>query len=461
MPERFTPRPYQELIVEHIVQNPRCAVFAGMGLGKTASVLTALDRISTLEDVYPALVVAPLRVAQSVWPDEARKWEEFAHLRVQPILGGATERSIKLLVCGVNLYTINYENLPWLVKFCNENGGWPFKTIIADESTKLKGLRLRQGTARARALASVAFQSKRFIALSGTPAPNGLQDLWGQLWFIDKGARLGRSYQAFIDRWFAPTYDGWGVAPMPWAQEQIQAAISDVCMSLNAADHFDLKYPIVNKIYVDLPPSARKLYRDMEKEMMIEIEGTDITALNAAAKTMKCLQLANGAAYIGENSEEWVEVHDAKIKALEDVIEEAAGMPVLVAYNFRSDLDRLRKAFPRARVLDRRPDTLREWNTGQIPILLAHPASAGHGLNLQDGGNILVFFGLNWNLEEHQQIIERIGPTRQAQAGYRRPVFIHHIIARKTVDELVLKRLETKRKVQDVLMEAMKGGGAS
>jgi len=244
---------------------------------------------------------------------------------------------------------------------------------------------------------------------------------------------------------------------MRHAQKEIQDKLRDVCLTIEAKDWFDLKKPIINDIMVTLPPKARKHYKDMEKEMFTSLDsGHEVEAFNAAAKTQKCLQIANGAMYVGEGAIEWRELHKAKIEALDSIVEEAAGMPVLVAYNFRSDLARLLKAFPQGRHLDKNPQTIRDWNEGKIPLMFAHPASAGHGLNLQDGGNILVFFAVNWNLEEHLQIIERIGPTRQMQAGHDRPVFIHRILAKGTVDELVLERLETKREVQDILMDAMK-----
>jgi SNF2 family DNA or RNA helicase len=455
----FIPRPYQHAIVDHIIDTKRCGVWAGMGLGKTASVFRALSILNLVEPVFPALVVAPLRVARSTWPDEAKKWEEFEGLRVQNIHGNIASRgrAIHGLETGdaADVYTINYENLPWLVDTFGDN--WPFKTVVADESTKLKGFRLRQGTLRARKLAQVAHRfCNRFIELTGTPAPNGLADLWGQAWFIDAGIRLGRTYDDFSQRWFQRSFDGYGMDPLPYAQEQIEAKLRDVCISLNAADYFNLRIPIVNLLYVDLPADARKLYDEMERVMYTEIEEHQVEAFNAAARTNKCLQLANGAAYVDENAKDWKEVHDVKIQALEEVIEEAAGMPVLVAYNFRSDLDRLRLAFPQGRILDKNPQTIRDWNTGKIPVLFAHPASAGHGLNLQDGGNIIVYFGHDWNLENYMQILERIGPVRQLQAGHNRPVFIHHIIARNTVEEVVMERMESKREVQDLLLEAMK-----
>lgn len=459
----FTPRAYQGQMVEHQLDLARCGVWAGMGLGKTVATLTALDALFLSgEETRPALVVAPLRVAQSTWPDEAAKWSHLSGIEVKHIAGTDSER-MRILQCShAAVFTINYELLPWLIDYYADRMRKPFQfgTVIADESTKLKGFRLRQGTQRARSLAKVAHvHATRWVNLTGTPAPNGLQDLWGQTWFLDQGQRLGRTFDGFKQRWFRPAHNGFGSEPLQHAQKEIEEKLGDICLSLDARDHFDLSEPIVNVIKVELPAKARKLYKDMEKRMFMEIEGHEVEAFHAAARTIKCLQLCNGAAYVGEDSTEWVEVHDAKLQALEEVIEEAAGMPVLVAYHFKSDLARLQKAFKKGRVLDADPQTIRDWNAGKIPILFAHPASAGHGLNLQDGGNILAFFGLWWNLEEHQQIIERIGPTRQAQAGHDRPVFIHHIVAADTVDELVLARINTKREVQDLLLEAMKKKG--
>jgi SNF2 family DNA or RNA helicase len=453
----YTPRPYQHLIIDHILDTPRPGIWAGMGLGKSVSTLTAVDAWQTL-DSRPVLVIAPLRVATTTWPDEARKWAHLNHMHVLPITGSERQR-LAALRQDAHVYTTNFEQLPWLIEHF-EKRAWPFRTVVVDESTKLKGFRLRQGTARAKALARVAHsQCERFIELTGTPSPNGLLDLWGQIWFLDKGARLGRTFDDFKQRWFEKSYDGFTTTARPHAQDQIQAALRDLCLTIDAKDWFDLREPIVNNIYVDLPAKARAHYEDMEKRMFMELSGHEVEAFGAAARTVKCLQLANGAAYVGESGSEWVEVHDAKIQALDDVVEEAAGMPVLVAYNFKSDLARLLKAFPKGRALDQDPQTIRDWNAGKIPVLFAHPASAGHGLNLQDGGNILVFFGHDWNLENRLQIIERIGPTRQMQAGHDRPMFIHNIIARGTVDEMVLERVETKREVQDILLAAMKVKG--
>jgi SNF2 family DNA or RNA helicase len=454
MSQIFTPRPYQGLIIDHILDVLRSAVWAGMGLGKTTSVLTAVDNWQLL-DSRPVLVVAPLRVALTTWPEEARKWRHLNHMHVLPIVGNEASR-LAALRQDANVYTINFENLPWLIQQY-EKRPWPFRTVVVDESTKLKGFRTKQGAIRSKALARVAHSCcERFVELTGTPSPNGLADLWGQIWFLDKGQRLGRSYEDFRMRWFEKSYDGHNIVPRPHAQDQIQRALKDLCLTIDAKDWFDLREPIVTNVYVDLPAKARAKYEDMEKRMFMELQGHEIEAFGAAARTVKCLQLANGAAYVGESNTEWVEVHDAKLLALEDIIEEAAGMPVLVAYNFKSDLARMAKAFPQGRALDKDPQTIADWNAGKIPVMFAHPASAGHGLNLQDGGNILVFFGHDWNLENRLQIIERIGPTRQMQAGHDRSMFIYNIIARGTMDEVVIKRTDLKQSVMQLLLDAMK-----
>jgi len=452
----WTPRAYQGPIMQHQLDHKRQAVWAGMGLGKTVSTLTTLDNLFLSgEETQPALVLAPLRVARSTWPDEATKWQHLRHIEVQPVVGTPQERAKALSNTNASVFTTNYEQLPWLVKHYGD--AWPFTTVVSDESTKLKGFRLRQGGERTRALGRVAHTKiNRFMQLTGTPSPNGLKDLWGQAWFLDQGFRLGRTWTGFTERWFKPAHDGYGIIPLPFAQEQIQDRLRDICRSLDAKDYFDLAEPIVNVIKVELPAKARALYTDMEKRMFMELESHEVEAFGAAARTLKCLQLANGAAYVGESNTEFIEVHDAKLQALDSIIEEAAGAPILVAYHFKSDLARLKKAFPQGRALDADPKTITDWNNGLIPVLFAHPASAGHGLNLQDGGNIVVFFGHWWNLEEYMQIIERIGPTRQAQAGHDRPVFIHHIVAADTVDELVMAARDSKREVQEILMEAMK-----
>ena len=453
----FIPRRYQELIGGFIIGNKRCAVWSSPGTGKTGATLSALEDLTFVEDVYPALIVAPLRVARTTWPNEVRKWNHLKHLRVVVVTGSLKERRAALRI-PADIYTTNFEQLPWLVEELGDR--WPFKTVVADEATKLKGFRLRQGTQRAKALARVAHTKiKRMILLTGTPSPNGLQDLWGQMWFIDKGDRLGRTFDAFKQRWFRASHTGFGVEATDQAQGEIQAALKDVCITIDAADWFDLEEPIINRILVDLPPSVQVMYKQMEKQFFLELEsGTQIEALNAAAKSMKLMQVANGAMYL-EGGEAWEVVHNEKLEALEEIVEEAAGMPILCLYNFKSDLARLKKRFPEGIDLSQK-GALEKAQAGEGRIWFGHPASMGHGVDgLQYHTNIMVFFGYSWSLENYLQAIERIGPTRQLQAGFKRPVFMHMIMAKDTIDELVLERLHSKREVQDILMAALKERG--
>lgn len=476
MPRRvFVPRPYQHTIEAYLMEKKRCAAWAGMGMGKSAATLSAMDKMFICGyETKPALVCAPLRVAQNTWPDEAAKWEHLSGMEVQPIIGNPSERLAALHNSNASIFTINYENIPWLIE--KLDGKFPFGRIIADESTKLKGFRLRQGTDRARSLAKVAHtQATGVVELTGTPSPNGLKDLWGQMWFLDQGQRLGRTYSAFEQRWFgytrikdAITHDV-SIKPiiMPFAQAEIQNRLRDICLSLHAEDYFpDLKKPIEVPVYVELPPAARTTYREMERKLFTEIEGSPVEAVNAASRTNKCLQIANGAVYLtpdvtddeAPRSGAWKEVHDVKIQALESIINEAAGANLFVVYNFRSDLERLLRAFPQGRHLDKNPQTIRDWNAGKIPLLFSHPASAGHGLSLQDGGHHIAFFGNSWDLEHYLQVLERLGPVRQLQSGYNRHVYIYYIIARDTVDEDIMARRRSKKSVQDTLLDAMRYG---
>jgi SNF2 family DNA or RNA helicase len=446
----FKPHDYQQEAMAHLYKVRRSALWMPMGGGKTVTTLTALDNLNVVEDVFPALVLAPLRVARATWPEEVAKWPHLKHLRVSVISGTPKQRE-RALAKDADIYCTNYDNLVWLRKELGDT--WPFKTVVADEFTRLKSFRLRQGGSRARALGQVAHSHvSRFIGLTGTPAPNGVKDLWGQIWMLDQGERLGRTFSAFEQRWFRKGYDGYSLVPYDHTQAEVEDKLRDICLTVKG---LDVDEPIVNPIYVDLPPMARKVYDAMEVEMFAVLNDEGVEAANAAVRTQKCLQLANGALYIDENGN-WEEAHAAKLDALESIIEEANGAAVLVAYNFKHDLQRLQSRFRQGRVLDADPDTIKQWNAGKIPLLFAHPASAGHGLNLADGGNILAFFGVNWSLEEHMQIIERIGPMRQKQAGYDRPVFVYPILARGTVDDLVMERLSSKRSVQEVLLEAMK-----
>ena len=455
---RYKPRVYQQQIIDTIVSTPRCAIFAGMGMGKTSSTLFAIDFLRMIGAVKKVLVLAPLRVATTTWVEEVSKWREDLGLTIVPIVGTNAQR-MKALLTPADVYTTNYENIGWLVGACHE---WDFDMIVADESTRLKSFRLRGGSVRARTLATVAInRTTRFVELTGTPSPNGLLDLWGQIYFLDSGERLGRTYSVFTHKFFdarqvGPSPYALKYTPCPWAQERIQELISDLCISLQPEDYFDVAEPIVTDIEVELPPKARAVYDSLLRDMFLELDtGDEIVAANAAALSVKCLQAANGALYTDEGSG-YVELHDAKLQALQSIVTEAAGAPVLVAYHFRSDCERIMHLFPEARLLDSNPKTIRDWNAGKIPILLAHPASAGHGLNLQDGGYILVMFAHWWNLEQYQQIVERIGPVRQLQSGHPRSVFIYNIVARDTLDAEVIQRRTSKKEVQDILLECLK-----
>jgi len=446
----FKPHEYQQEAMAHLYKVRRSALWMPMGGGKTVTTLTALDNMSLVEDVFPILVLAPLRVARTTWPDEVAKWPHLSHLRVSVVTGTPKQRQAALDT-PADIYCTNYDNLVWLRTALGD--AWPFKTVVADEFTRLKSFRIRQGGSRARALGQVAHGAgSRFIGLTGTPAPNGVKDLWGQIWFLDKGERLGKTFSAFEQRWFRKGYDGYSLVPYEHTQGEVEEKLRDICLTVQG---LQVDEPINNPIYIDLPPKARAAYAEMEEEMFTIINSEGVEAANAAVRTQKCLQMANGALYVDDGGN-WEEIHDAKLEALDSVIEEANGAPVLVAYNFKHDLKRLQARFRQGRVLDADPDTIRQWNAGRVPLLFAHPASAGHGLNLADGGNIMAFFGVNWNLEEHMQIIERIGPMRQKQAGYNRPVFIYPILARNTVDDMVMNRLSSKKSVQEVLLEAMK-----
>lgn len=492
-------------MIRFMLRAARCAVWCFMGGGKTSAVLMVFDAFLLAGLMKKALVLAPLRVARDTWPSEAKKWKQFAGMRIAFLEWTPAEREflkarnayLRLLkrdekckndatkaarataaslrpaaraarlkvIETVDVQCVNYDVLQQLTAIFGDQ--WPWNMVVADESTRLKGLRTRQGTKRAAALAKIAHTKvQRWINLTGTPSPNGVADLWGQTFFLDGGHRLGLTYSAFENRWFGYQRAKDTISAhktfvqrvvFPHAQAEIETLLKDICLSLNPKDWFDLREPIVHNIEVELPPQARKHYTEMEKKMFTEIEEHQVEAFGAAAKTMKCLQLANGAAYVGESNIEWKVVHDEKLDALESLVEEASGAPVLVAYHFKSDLARLKARFADGLDLSTK-DGMRRAMAGEGRVWFGHPASMGHGVDgLQYHCNIIAFFSLNWNLEERLQVIERVGPMRQKQAGLDRACFIYNIVALNTIDETILKRVETKRSVQDLLMEAMKG----
>lgn len=458
----YTPRPFAGLAMAHMSLVERCALWAKPGMGKTSITMTFLDHLHNVvgEDA-PTLVLAPLRVARDTWANEASKWQHLSDMRVVPIVGNAKQRAAALRQ-DAQVFTTNYENIVWLRKHLEESGrAWPFRTVVADESTKLKGFRLRQGGVRAQALAGVAHKHvQRWINLTGTPASNGLEDLWGQTWFLDAGQRLGRTFSAFRDRWFVPMQTGnnqfhqWRAAPH--AEAEIHERLSDLCLTLDPKDWFDLHDPIVNVIEVNLPPTAKIKYREMERELFTMIGAHEVEAVAAAAKYGKCLQMAAGAVFL-EDGVTWVTLHDEKLDALEELVDATGSDPILVSYHYTHELARLLARFPDALDLSRK-DHMAKAMAGQGKLWLGHPGSMGHGVDgLQEHCNTVVFFAQDPNLEYHDQILERVGPMRQFQAGKDRPVFLHYLVAKGTIDELEMTRRSTKRSVQDALMDYMKG----
>lgn len=465
MKQVFVPRPWQPPMIEHLHRHRRCALFAAMGSGKTSATLIGLNGIELMDEA-PGLIIAPLRVARDTWPAEMDNWSNLAGQEIVPIIGTVTDR-YRALAKKAKWYAINYDNLVWLYDHLGKKN-WPFRTIVADESTRLKGHRgslshgLRGGK-RTNALAKVAWlsQVERFVELTGTPCPNGLKDLWGQLWFLDQGERLGTSYTAFTERWFQRDWDGHGLTPFPHSQEQIQERIKDICLTADPRDYMDIDEPIERDIVVELPDRAMDLYRKMEKQMFLELEHDfgkhEVEAVHAAARTNKCLQIAAGFVY-HEGGEGFTELHTAKLEALESVLQEACGMPLLVSVSFVEERNIIRRHFPKAVGID--DVTPEEFATGKYPMMVCHPASAGHGIDgLQHATNILVDYSSGWDAEYDDQIMGRIAPIRQFQAGLDRPVYRYRIMASGTADYLVKRRRETKMTVQQILLEAMKRRG--
>lgn len=468
----FTPRPYQKIVADFVFDHPRCNIWSGMGTGKTAASIAAFNSLRLFGEASRALVIAPKRVAVSTWPDEIDKWREsFGHLTIACAVGTPAQR-LEALKRKADLTTINFENVEWLIE--TVGASWPWDMVICDEATRLKGLRITlqtssrgkefitgQGSVRAKALAAVAFKRvRRWVNLTGSPAPNGLQDTWGQQWFVDGGRRLGSSFGAFESRWFRskPTTSGFSIIePLEHAQAQIEAALKDCTVSVNARDWFDIKDVIEHHVEVELPPKARQAYDQMESELFAEIDQHEIEVFNAGSKANKCLQIGSGSVYTDPETRHWVAIHDEKIEALKSIVSETNGEILLVSYQFRSELERILKMFPQARTLGNDTKNLELFRKGRIPMLVGHAASMGHGLSLQDNCRILVDFSSGWNLELDEQILERIGPTRQAQSGYNREVYRYRIVSKDTIEsDSVIPRLKSKATVQEALKAAMK-----
>lgn len=446
----YTPRPFGPAATSFLLNTQRCNLWAKPGMGKTAIVFSVLDILKMAgSNFFPVLVLAPEKVARLVWPEEALKWDRFADLRVVPILGDRRMREDALLRRG-DVYVINYENAQWLVERLGDK--WPFRIIVADESTRLKSFRLSgKGGKRANALSQIAQLTGRWINLTGTPSPNGLKDLWGQNWFVDFGSRLGHSYTAFTDRWFHINPYSKDVEPRGGAEEQIHAALADVALALRPEDWFDIQEPNFIPRYVELNTNARRLYNEMERKLFFELDGREVNAVNAAARSGKLLQMASGAVY--DENKVPVHIHDEKIEGLRSIVNEMGGEPLLLAYWFKWEIPMLQKAFPEMRIFRTRQDQ-DDWNAGKIPLMAAQPASCGHGVDLQHGGRAICFFTQTWDLELREQIIERLGPMRQLQAGYGRAVLVYDLLTRNTIDEEALERTTSKCSVQDALLLA-------
>lgn len=444
---KFVPYPYQEAAIRWVLDRPASGLFLGMGMGKTVVTLTAINELlfDRLE-VTSVLVIAPLRVARDTWAREAAKWDHLQRLRVSVVLGDARER-LAALERPADVYVINRENVPWL---CETLFDWPFDMVVIDELSSFKSVQAK----RFKALRKVRGHIRRIVGLTGTPAPNGLIDLWPQIYLLDRGERLGKTVGAYRARYFTPDRANghivYSYRLLPGADEAIQARIADICMSLRKEDYLSLPGQLYETVEITPPPALLKQYRQFERDRIMEAMDGDgeIVALNAAALTGKLLQFANGAIYDDNGNPHLI--HNLKLDALEDLIEAANGEPVLVFYAFKHDRDRIMRRVS-CRELATSED-IDAWNRREIPVALAHPASVGHGLNLQEGGHIIIWFGLTWSLELYQQANERL--NRPGQTHVCR---IYHLVLKGTHDERVLAALERKDTSQRALIDALRG----
>jgi SNF2 family DNA or RNA helicase len=443
---KYEARVHQKHASSVIIENPASALLLDMGMGKTISTLSATaELLHDYFDVSKVLVIAPLRVAESVWTDEAALWDHTQYLKLVKVLGSEWER-IRALGKAADIYIINRENVEWLVEYYGKK--WPFDMVVIDELSSFKSSKAK----RFRALRKVRPFIKRIVGLTGTPTPNGLIDLWPQIYLLDQGERLGKTVTGYRERYFEPDKRNrttiFSYKLKPGAEEAIYSKLSDICVSMSAKDWLELPERIESVISVKLPDEAMERYKQLEKDLLLPYTDGDVVANNAAVLSNKLLQMANGAVY--DENKAVKDVHDAKLTALDDVIEAANGKPVLVFYTYKHDRDRLLKHLPKARVLTTAKD-ISDWNSGKIPVMLAHPASTGHGLNLQAGGHTIVWFGLTWSLELYQQANARL--HRQ---GQKHAVIIHHLVAKGTMDEDVMRVLQGKAVGQDALLAAVK-----
>lgn len=447
---RFTPHAYQEYCIQRMIQDPYLGAFLDMGLGKTAITLTAVNDLKYNRfEICKVLVIAPKKVAEATWSKEAAKWDHLKHLRISLALGSEKQR-IRALNTPADLYIINRENVVWLVEYYRN--AWPFDMVVVDESSSFKSHQAK----RFKALTWVRPHIKRLVELTGTPAPNGLIDLWAQLYLLDEGQRLGKRIGQFRERYFDPDKRNaqqiFSYAPKPGADDAIRALIGDICVSMKAEDYLQLPDIITDDIPVMLDAAAQRQYRQLEREMLLQVDESTIDVGTAVALSNKLLQLCNGAVY--DDAGAVAEIHRCKIEAFMELIEQLNGQPALVFYNFRHDLTRIEAALQKSGLRVRRlttPQDETDWNDRKIDVLLAHPASAAYGLNLQDGGNHVIWFGLNWSLELYQQANKRLHRQGQTQK-----VIIHHLVVDGGRDEDVIAALNDKGATQDRLIESLK-----
>lgn len=440
---RYVPHEYQVFATNFIIDHPSSAVFLECGLGKSVITLSAIEQLMfDYFSVNRVLVIAPLRVARNTWPDEIGKWDHLSDLRCSVVIGTEAERKAAL-ARKADIYLINRENVDWLISKSGHR--FDFDMVVLDELSSFKSAKAK----RFKSLMKVRPRIKRIVGLTGTPG--NLMDLWPEFRLLDQGQRLGRYIGAYRTRFFDPDKRNqqmiFSYKPKPGAEKDIYQLISDMTISMKSLDYLKMPDCVINEVKVSLSEDEREVYDEMRKEMVLDLNGEEIDAVNAAALSGKLLQMANGAIYTEEK--ETIVIHDQKLEALEELIEEANGKSVLVAYWFKHDLERIKS---RIKVREIKTDKdIRDWNDGKIPVGLVHPASAGHGLNLQAGGSTLIWFGLTWSLELYQQTYARL--WRQ---GQKETVVIHHIIAKDTIDEDVIRSLKLKEKTQDGIIEAVK-----
>lgn len=440
---RFKPHKYQKYVIDRVVQGRRVALFLGMGLGKTVCTLTAIKDLLAAGEARKVLVIAPKKVAETTWTGEVSKWEHLTGLRISQVLGTAQQRGAAL-DADADVYVINRENVVWLMERYSFQP--PFDMLVLDESSSFKNHKAKRFRALRRSLNSF----DRVVLLTGTPMGNGPLDLWAQMYLLDRGQRLGRSFRQYTSRWFRPDKTNgfiiYSYRPLPTAAKEIPEAIADISVSMSAEDWRELPPRIDNVIKVSLG-QALEMYKRLQQDYVLLLpDSEDITAASAAALINKLLQLADGFVYTDGGG--YADIHDAKLEALREIAE--TGKNLLVFYTYKRDRDRILEAFPGA-VEAKAPETLEAWNRGEVKMLLAHPASAGYGLNLQAGGNTIVWFGLTWSLEQYQQANARLHRQGQTEA-----VIVHHLVAKGTMDERVMQMLLKKDAGQKALLEAVK-----